>query len=102
MATVVGVVRAIRHDGLRNELRPELYVPFRQTAFPPENLVVRTNGDPRAAIQQIRATLAQLEAPSPTAQERLLASRRLLVEAERQAQECVKLQAGLRDPGAQR
>jgi predicted permease len=61
VATVVGVVRAIRHDGLRNELRPELYVPFRQTAFPPENLVVRTSGDPRAAVQQIRATLAQLD-----------------------------------------
>jgi predicted permease len=60
-ATVVGVVPAVRHDGLRSDLRPEFYLAFRQVPLPPENLIVRASADPGTVVPLLRATLTKLD-----------------------------------------
>ena len=43
--TVVGVAGNVKHYGLDHEARPEIFVPYRQNAWPSMTLVARTSGD---------------------------------------------------------
>lgn len=56
---VVGVVADVRHRGLDQEARPEMYVPVQQTAFSSMTVVVRTRRAPegfqRIFVEQVRA-----------------------------------------------
>jgi putative ABC transport system permease protein len=59
--TVIGVVGDVKIAGLDDDIRPVLYYPFRQSAAPVTNLVVRTNDDPNALAAAIRSETHSLE-----------------------------------------
>ena len=52
---VVGVVGDVRHEGLDDPPRPEMFRPLEQTFMFPMHLVVRTGGDPAALAGAVRA-----------------------------------------------
>jgi putative ABC transport system permease protein len=54
---VVGVVKHTSHEGLDAERRIQLYLPLGQVGSANMNFVVRTAGDPMAAMPGIRAAL---------------------------------------------
>ena len=56
-AEVVGVIKAIRYDGLQSAAKPELYGTFRQGIVLPASLVFRASEHPLASIPAIRAAL---------------------------------------------
>jgi putative ABC transport system permease protein len=43
---IVGIVGDVRHGGLQSEIRPEIYVPFRQMALGEMHIVVHSTEDP--------------------------------------------------------
>jgi predicted permease len=59
--TIVGVVGDVKITGLDEAIRPVLYYPFRQSAAPFANLVVRTDADPIALTNSIRNEIRNLE-----------------------------------------
>lgn len=65
--TIVGVVGDIRHLGPAVPPRPELYQPSAQRSFPFMAFVVRTAGDPYAAMPTIRRAAAELDPALPLA-----------------------------------
>jgi putative ABC transport system permease protein len=65
--TVVGVVGDIRHEGLANEAQPEIYMPHLQVALPGMSLVLRTVGDPLAAVPALRSQVRALDKDQPIA-----------------------------------
>ncbi|HEU4628588.1 MAG TPA: ABC transporter permease [Gemmatimonadaceae bacterium] len=72
MATVVGVVGDVRHDGLTAAPPAELYVPLTQRMAGPMHLVVRTEGDPLARAADVRAAARTVDADVPLAELRTL------------------------------
>ena len=67
LLTIVGVVADIRHLGPAAAPRPEVYQPSSQRSFSFMAFVVRTAGDPRAAIPAIRRAVAELDPALPLA-----------------------------------
>jgi putative ABC transport system permease protein len=65
--TVVGVVGDIRHLGPAVPPRPELYQPSSQRSLPFMAFVVRTSGDPHAAVPALRRAAAELDPALPLA-----------------------------------
>ena len=65
--TVVGVVGDIRHHGPALPPRPEIYQPSAQRSFSFMAFVVRTAGDPYAAVATIRRAAAELDPTLPLA-----------------------------------
>jgi putative ABC transport system permease protein len=65
--TIVGVVGDIRHLGPAVPPRPELYQPSSQRSLPFMAFVVRTAGDPYAAMPTIRRAAAELDPSLPLA-----------------------------------
>ncbi|HVJ29851.1 MAG TPA: ABC transporter permease, partial [Gammaproteobacteria bacterium] len=68
MFTVVGVVGDIRQSGLDVPASPEVYVPLDQAVYPflwPNNLVVRTDGDPLAFAAAVRAAVWEVDPSQP-------------------------------------
>ena len=66
--TVVGVVGDIRQSGLDVPASPEVYVPLEQAIYPflwPNNLVVRTDGDPLALAAAVRAAIWEVDPSQP-------------------------------------
>ena len=62
--TIIGVVHDMRRRGLENAPTPHVYEWYRQTGVAgPENLVVRTAGDPRILAANLRA-IVRTENPS--------------------------------------
>ena len=57
-AEIVGVVADARHQSLESQVRPMIYLPNHQMAFPWMGIVIRTNGSPASltslAVAQIR------------------------------------------------
>jgi predicted permease len=66
-ATVVGVVGDVKHWGLEQEARPEIYLSLWQTPFWMNNLVVRTQGDPNLLAGEVRRQLRELDPDLPPA-----------------------------------
>ncbi|HEX2187673.1 MAG TPA: ABC transporter permease [Longimicrobiaceae bacterium] len=64
-AEVVGVVRHTRQDGLEEEGRAQLYVPFRQRAIPGLTLAVRASGDPTLVAGAVRAAVREIDPDQP-------------------------------------
>jgi putative ABC transport system permease protein len=58
---ILGVVGDVKITGLDEAIRPVLYYPFRQSAGPFMNLVVRTDADPTALAASIRNELRTFE-----------------------------------------
>jgi len=67
---IIGIVGDIRHGGLQSEVRPEVYVPFRQLALGEMHIVVHSTEDPAriaaAVSEQISAMDPEL-APTEVA-----------------------------------
>ena len=63
--TVVGVVGNARFRSLRDPVRPMLSVPFAQFPRPSGSVLVRTSGDPAAALPGIRAAVRDVDAELP-------------------------------------
>jgi putative ABC transport system permease protein len=55
--TIVGVVADVRYRGLDGELQPTIYVSFEQTPFMWLYVMVRTAGDPAAAVGSVPAVV---------------------------------------------
>jgi len=67
---VVGVVADMKHQSLREEVAPEMYVMYTQKPYPSMltmQAVVRTHGNPTAALGSIRAAMAEVDADLPVA-----------------------------------
>jgi predicted permease len=54
LATIIGVVRGVRHDSLNTPPVPELYVPLEQRMVGAMSVVARTVGDPVATAPAVR------------------------------------------------
>ncbi len=65
--TIVGVVGDVRDDGLVNEPRPLLYVPYLQVNTPTAriSLVARTQGDPTSIAPSIRQAIWDIDRNQP-------------------------------------
>ncbi len=64
--TVVGVVGDVRHFGLDEPARPEIYMPHAQQPYPREfEVVVRTTGDPQSIVGIVRREVAELDPDIP-------------------------------------
>src|SRR4029079_12196681 len=66
-AEIVGVVADVRDAGLNQDIGPVMYTSYYQgsTSATPAGLVVRTAGDPRAAIQQIKQAVWAIDPAQP-------------------------------------
>jgi putative ABC transport system permease protein len=68
MREIVGVVRNVRHDALRSNPSPELYVPYLHRPVNDMTLVVRTSGDPEVLGNAARAALGEIDPTQPITQ----------------------------------
>jgi putative ABC transport system permease protein len=59
--TIVGVVGNERFEGLASDAPPAMYPPITQTPMAAASLLVRTVGDPQAAIPSIRDVFRELD-----------------------------------------
>jgi putative ABC transport system permease protein len=62
---IVGVVGDVRFRGPRSEPLAEIYVPHTQAPYLILNVVIRTNGDPRAMIPAVRQALKEVDPQKP-------------------------------------
>jgi predicted permease len=62
---IVGVVENIKQQSLSDEPTPQVYVPESQLSYPGMTFVLRTSGDPRAAVAMLRRELNAVD-PSIT------------------------------------
>jgi putative ABC transport system permease protein len=65
--TIVGVVGDVRHGGLHEAPRPTVYVPHAQDPTGANAFVIRTRGDPLAALAQVRAEFRSINPAMPLA-----------------------------------
>ncbi len=79
---IVGVVGNVRHTGLADEGRPEVYVPYSQPLFgaegaslPPLYLVVRTEADARGLASIVRAAILSVDPEQPISNVRTMEQR---------------------------
>src|SRR5262245_13559573 len=71
-ATVVGVVRHLRHRRLSEIVREQVYVPQRQSPRQPHAYALRVAGDAAAILRSARHEVAALDPELPVYDERLL------------------------------
>ncbi len=62
---IVGVVSHVKNYGVDQESRIEMYLPFQKWSFQTFTLAVRTNGDPNALANPVRAAVAELDSQLP-------------------------------------
>jgi len=65
---VVGVVKHTMHEGLDGGMRPQIYVPVAQNPIPFMSFVVRTAGNPMAAVNAVTAAVHGVDAALPLSQ----------------------------------
>src|SRR5213593_4289215 len=65
--TIVGVIGDIRHFGLDIDPKPEMYVPFAQSAYFTTVYVVRSNQDPRTLVPAIQREIQAIDPALPLA-----------------------------------
>ena len=63
--TVVGVVADVRHDGLGDPPRPELYLLHARDPQPNMFIIARTRGEPLATIPSVRAAVLSVDSDQP-------------------------------------
>jgi putative ABC transport system permease protein len=62
---VVGVVGHTRQDGIDQEGRAQLYVPYRQMGIPSLTLTLRGAGDPTQLVSAVRAAVREVDPEQP-------------------------------------
>jgi putative ABC transport system permease protein len=65
--TIVGIVGDIHHFGLDIDPKPEMYVPFAQSAYFTTIYVVRSNQDPQTLLAAIRREIQAIDPAVPLA-----------------------------------
>src|SRR5262245_1453272 len=65
--TIVGIVGDVRHFGLDIDPKPEMYVPFAQSAYFTTIYVVRSNQDPKVLLAAIRREIHAIDPAVPLA-----------------------------------
>jgi putative ABC transport system permease protein len=73
--TIIGVVKDVRERGYELEMKPGVYIPYPQitdTWAQPENIVVRTKGDPLALAGAVRQVIASVDPEQPIASMRTM------------------------------
>ena len=63
--TVVGVVGDVRHRGLRDDPRGEMFLSYQQVSERRMTLVLKTAGDPSSVLPAVRQHLADLDSSLP-------------------------------------
>ncbi|HZW51638.1 MAG TPA: FtsX-like permease family protein, partial [Rudaea sp.] len=72
---IVGVVADVKHQSLREDVSPEMYVPYTQKPWPSMQtmeVAVRTRTDPAALTASVRAAIQSLDPGLPLARVRTL------------------------------
>lgn len=64
-AQVVGVAADVKNQGLAEETRPQLYLPFPQLPWSSMNLILRTEGPPQTVIGAVRAQIGAIDPDQP-------------------------------------
>ena len=64
---IVGVARDVKNQGARNDVRPEIDVPFAQSPWPQARVSVRSTGDPNALRASIGAVIQGIDPDLPMA-----------------------------------
>jgi ABC-type antimicrobial peptide transport system permease subunit len=62
---VIGVISDVNHFFLDTEIRPTIYVPFRQFPLRSMNVLVKTSGGARGAAPAVRAAISALDRSQP-------------------------------------
>jgi putative ABC transport system permease protein len=62
---IVGVVGHVKHDGLDQDPRPQIYWPHTQRAQDRMAMAVRTSGDPAALTGAVRAAIREVDPAQP-------------------------------------
>lgn len=63
--TVIGVVRAVRHERMQEDTRKSVYLPHQQMPVNGMSVVARTSGNPRTLAPSIRRVVNQMDADIP-------------------------------------
>jgi predicted permease len=66
--TIVGVVKDVHERGYAPEMKPGVYLPYEQASeiwAVPENLIVRTKGDPLALASAVRRVIGSVDPEQP-------------------------------------
>lgn len=63
--TIVGIAENVRHNGLRNEVEPEIYVPMDQIPSQELDLILRTSANPRSLSNAMRETVIAADHEQP-------------------------------------
>ena len=63
--TIVGVIGDVKHGGLEEEMRPELYITYLQGPPVAPFIVLRTTGDPAALSETVRAEVRNIDKTMP-------------------------------------
>ena len=71
---VVGVVNHVKHYGVDQDSRVEMYIPYAQSPIPSFTLVVKTTGDPSSLTASVGKAVASVDADVPLYQVRTLES----------------------------
>lgn len=58
---IIGIVKDVRDDGLRNPIKPAIYVPYTLSMRMFTQILVRTSAPPLSVLHDIRARLVQLD-----------------------------------------
>jgi len=63
--TVIGVVGNTRHEGLSQDLKAEIYIPYLQGAENSMSLALRTVADPPSLVSAVRGEIAAIDGEQP-------------------------------------
>jgi putative ABC transport system permease protein len=69
---IVGVSADVRSAGPKNDVRPEIHVPFWQLPWPSARMAIRTAGDPMSVQQSIAAVIRSMDPDLPMANVRTM------------------------------
>src|SRR5438477_71984 len=58
---IIGVAADVRDDGLRNPIKPQVYIPFTSNMWMFTQILVRTRVPPLSIVRDIRAQLVQID-----------------------------------------
>ena len=70
--TIVGVAADVRHFGLDQPIRREIFLPYSQAVWPAMTITVKTATSPLAAASMVKAALARIDPEQPVSRIRTM------------------------------